>query len=153
MPDKALYCRGDVVQVDTWVCASGKNGMRRDWLVRDCKTGETLTRASRYMFPQFSWQQLFASQKKEREKTDLYNYSNNWDYSYFPSNDSVWVMMNKQTRKLSKIPGEVRGEIEPYFANSPPIVEEDGRKLPKLDDDSADYIRTGLTVSYNTSLG
>ena len=96
---------------------------------------------------------MFASQKKEREKTDLYNYSNNWDYSYFPSNDSVWVMMNKQTRKLSKIPGEVRGEIEPYFANSPPIVEEDGRKLPKLDDDSADYIRTGLTVSYNTSLG
>ncbi|KGN65382.1 palmitoyl-acyl carrier protein thioesterase, chloroplastic [Cucumis sativus] len=99
---------GDVVQVDTWVCASGKNGMRRDWLVRDCKTGETLTRAS-----------------------------------------SVWVMMNKQTRKLSKIPGEVRGEIEPYFANSPPIVEEDGRKLPKLDDDSADYIRTGLTPRWS----
>lgn len=46
-----LFCRGDVVQVDTWVCASGKNGMRRDWLVRDCKTGETLTRASRYRFP------------------------------------------------------------------------------------------------------
>lgn len=57
-------------------------------------------------------------------------------------------MMNKQTRKLSKIPGEVRGEIEPYFANSPPIVEEDGRKLPKLDDNTADYIRSGLTVSY-----
>jgi len=29
------------------VSASGKNGMRRDWLVRDAKTGETLTRASR----------------------------------------------------------------------------------------------------------
>ena len=39
--------RGDVVQVDTWVSTSGKNGMRRDWCVRDCKTGETLTRASR----------------------------------------------------------------------------------------------------------
>ncbi|KAJ6381846.1 hypothetical protein OIU77_030495 [Salix suchowensis] len=38
---------GDVVQVDTWVSASGKNGMRRDWLVRDAKTGETLARASR----------------------------------------------------------------------------------------------------------
>ncbi|KAM0037134.1 putative oleoyl-[acyl-carrier-protein] hydrolase [Helianthus debilis subsp. tardiflorus] len=38
---------GDVVQVDTWVAASGKNGMRRDWLIRDCKTGEILTRASR----------------------------------------------------------------------------------------------------------
>ncbi|KAE8671405.1 Palmitoyl-acyl carrier protein thioesterase [Hibiscus syriacus] len=38
---------GDVVQVDTWVSASGKNGMRRDWLVSDSKTGEILTRATR----------------------------------------------------------------------------------------------------------
>lgn len=36
-----------MVQVDTWVAASGKNGMRRDWLIRDCKTGDILTRASR----------------------------------------------------------------------------------------------------------
>lgn len=42
--------RGDVVEVDTWVSQSGKNGMRRDWLVRDCNTGETLTRASRLVF-------------------------------------------------------------------------------------------------------
>jgi len=42
--------RGDVVEVDTWVSQSGKNGMRRDWLVRDCNTGETLTRASRLDF-------------------------------------------------------------------------------------------------------
>lgn len=33
--------------MDTWVAASGKNGMRRDWLVRDSNTGEVLTRASR----------------------------------------------------------------------------------------------------------
>ncbi|KAE8718788.1 Palmitoyl-acyl carrier protein thioesterase [Hibiscus syriacus] len=38
---------GDVVQVDTWVSASGKNDMRRDWLVSDSKTGETLTRVTR----------------------------------------------------------------------------------------------------------
>ncbi|KAJ7956607.1 Acyl-[acyl-carrier-protein] hydrolase [Quillaja saponaria] len=99
---------GDVVQVDTRVSASGKNGMRRDWLLRDCKTGETLTRAS-----------------------------------------SVWVMMNKLTRKLSKIPEEVRGEIEPYFFNTPPVVDEDSRKLPKLDDNSADYIHSGLTPRWN----
>lgn len=99
---------GDVVQVDTWVCASGKNGMRRDWIIRDCKTGETLTRAS-----------------------------------------SVWVMMNKQTRRLSKIPDAVRAEIEPYFMDSSPIVDEDGRKLPKLDDSTADYIRTGLTPRWS----
>lgn len=43
----------DVVQVDTWVAASGKNGMRCDWLVRDCRTGDILTRASRW--EQFSF--------------------------------------------------------------------------------------------------
>lgn len=43
----SICFRGDVVQVETWVSASGKNGMRRDWLLRDSKTGEILTRASR----------------------------------------------------------------------------------------------------------
>ncbi|KAL2338305.1 hypothetical protein Fmac_012751 [Flemingia macrophylla] len=99
---------GDVVQVDTWVSASGKNGMRRDWVLRDCKTGEILTRAS-----------------------------------------SVWVMMNKLTRRLSKIPEEVREEIGSYFVDSDPILEEDNRKLPKLDDKTADYIRTGLTPRWS----
>lgn len=99
---------GDVVQVDTWVAASGKNGMRRDWLVRDSKTGDILTRAS-----------------------------------------SLWVMMNKETRRLAKIPDEVRAEIAGYFVDSPPIVDEDGRKLPKLDDKTAEYIRTGLTPRWS----
>ncbi|RDX67883.1 Palmitoyl-acyl carrier protein thioesterase, chloroplastic [Mucuna pruriens] len=98
---------GDVVQVDTWVSASGKNGMRRDWLLRDIKTGEILTRAS-----------------------------------------SVWVMMNKLTRRLSKIPEEVRGEIGCYFVDSAPVVEEDNRKLSKIDD-TANFIRTGLSPRWN----
>lgn len=55
-------------------------------------------------------------------------------------------MMNKQTRKLSKVPEEVRNEIEPYFVDAPPIVDEDSRKLPKLEDAAADYIQSGLTV-------
>lgn len=38
---------GDVVEVDTWVGASGKNGMRRDWHVRDYKSGQTILRADR----------------------------------------------------------------------------------------------------------
>ncbi|KAM0969504.1 hypothetical protein ACFX13_018015 [Malus domestica] len=99
---------GDVVQVDTWVSASGKNGMRRDWIIQDLKTGQILTRAS-----------------------------------------SVWVMMNKVTRRLSKMPDEVRGEIESFFMNSPPVVEEDGRKLPKLDDKTADFVRSGLTPRWS----
>ncbi|KAL7168237.1 hypothetical protein ACSBR2_038635 [Camellia fascicularis] len=99
---------GDVVQVDTWVAASGKNGMRCDWLVRDCRTGDILTRAS-----------------------------------------SVWVMMNKETRRLSKIPNEVRGEIGTFFVDLPPVVDEDSRKLPKLDESTADYIRNGLTPRWS----
>ncbi|XP_073043273.1 palmitoyl-acyl carrier protein thioesterase, chloroplastic-like [Primulina eburnea] len=95
---------GDVIQVDTWVAASGKNGMRRDWLIRDRSTGDILTRAS-----------------------------------------SQWVMMNKETRRLAKIPDEVRDEIGGYFVDSPPVVDQESRKLPKLDDTTADYIRTGLT--------
>ncbi|XP_068343628.1 palmitoyl-acyl carrier protein thioesterase, chloroplastic-like [Pyrus communis] len=99
---------GDLVQVDTWVSASGKNGMRRDWIIQDLKTGQILTRAS-----------------------------------------SVWVMMNKVTRRLSKMPDEVRGEIESFFMNSSPVVEEDGRKLPKLDDKTADVVRSGLTPRWS----
>lgn len=98
----------DVVNVETWVSASGKNGMRRDWLIRNAKTGETLTRAT-----------------------------------------SLWVMMNKLTRRLSKMPDEVRQEIEPYFLNSDPVVDEDSRKLPKLDDSTADYVRRGLTPRWS----
>lgn len=56
-------------------------------------------------------------------------------------------MMNKKTRRLSKIPEEVRAEIEPYFMNSDPVVDEDNRKLPKLHENTADIIRTGITVS------
>lgn len=56
-------------------------------------------------------------------------------------------MMNKETRRLSKIPDEVREEIGGYFVDFPPVVEEDGEKLPKLDDQTAQHIRSGLTVS------
>lgn len=95
---------GDNVEIVTWVAASGKNGMRRDWLIRDGRTGETLSRAT-----------------------------------------SNWVTMNKQTRKLSKLPEEVRMELEPYFMENDPVLEEDSRRLMKLDDSSAPYIQKGLS--------
>ena len=62
---------------------------------------------------------------------------------------SVWVMMNKLTRReLSKIPEEVQREIELYFVNSDPVVEEDSRKLTKLDNETADFFFCfGLSVS------
>ncbi|KAI3801894.1 hypothetical protein L1987_30011 [Smallanthus sonchifolius] len=39
---------GGDVEVSTWVAQNGKNSMRRCWLLRDSKTGEILTRASRW---------------------------------------------------------------------------------------------------------
>ena len=39
--------RGDLVEIDTWVDAAGKNGMRRDWIIRDYSTQKIITRATR----------------------------------------------------------------------------------------------------------
>lgn len=54
--------------------------------------------------------------------------------------------MNKHTRRLSKIPEEARAEIEPHFVERSAILDEDSRKLPKLDDGTADFVREGLKV-------
>lgn len=96
---------GDVVEMDTWVAASGKNGMRRDWLVRDYKTGQILARAT-----------------------------------------STWVMMSRTTRKLSKMPEEVRAEISPYFLERSAIKDDTllTHKILRLNDD-AECVRSGLT--------
>jgi fatty acyl-ACP thioesterase B len=39
--------RGDVVEIDTWVASSGKNGMRRDWIIRDRNTKNMIAGATR----------------------------------------------------------------------------------------------------------
>jgi len=36
-----------VLDIDTWVGSSGKNGMRRDWLIRGRNSGDTFVRATR----------------------------------------------------------------------------------------------------------
>jgi fatty acyl-ACP thioesterase B len=41
-------CWGDTVEVDTWVGTHGKNGMRRDWHIRDSMTGHTILKATRF---------------------------------------------------------------------------------------------------------
>ncbi|CAK7349654.1 unnamed protein product [Dovyalis caffra] len=82
---------GEVMEVDTWVGASGKNGMRRDWLIRSDATGEVLVRAT-----------------------------------------STWVMMNQQTRRLSKMPVVVREEISPWFIEKKAFEEEIPEKINKL---------------------
>ncbi|KAI3811960.1 hypothetical protein L1987_16658 [Smallanthus sonchifolius] len=93
---------GEILEIDTWVGASGKNGMRRDWEIRSHTTGIVFARAT-----------------------------------------STWVMMNEKTRRLSKMPDEVRGEISPWFILKQAIKEESPEKIDKLDD-NAKYINSGL---------
>ncbi|KAM0828292.1 hypothetical protein ACQ4PT_067644 [Festuca glaucescens] len=83
---------GEVLEIDTWVGSSGKNGMRRDWLIRGRGSGNVFVRAT-----------------------------------------STWVMMNKNTRRLSKMPDEVRAEISPWFIDRHAIQEEATEKIIKLD--------------------
>lgn len=40
---------GDVVEIDTWISACRKNGMRRDLLLRDCCTGKIIARGTSYL--------------------------------------------------------------------------------------------------------
>ncbi|GAA0143978.1 esterase [Lithospermum erythrorhizon] len=101
---------GDFVEIDTWVDAAGKNGMRRDWVIRDCKTQKIITRAT-----------------------------------------STWVTMNRETRKLSKIPDEVKCEIQPFYLNREAIKEEDTdrEKIEKLNSKTAERVRSGLAPRWS----
>ncbi|XP_059658366.1 palmitoyl-acyl carrier protein thioesterase, chloroplastic-like [Cornus florida] len=93
---------GEVLEIDTWVGASGKNGMRRDWLIRSHATGHVFARAT-----------------------------------------STWVMMNQQTRRLSKMPEEVRAEILPWFIDKQAIKEDAPEKIEKLDE-KAKFVNSDL---------
>ncbi|KAF5745229.1 palmitoyl-acyl carrier protein thioesterase chloroplastic-like [Tripterygium wilfordii] len=84
---------GEVLEIDTWVGASGKHGMRRDWLIRSQATGHIFARAT-----------------------------------------STWVMMNQHTRRLSKMPEEVRAEISPWFIEKQAIKDDVSEKIRKLDE-------------------
>ena len=60
--------------------------------------------------------------------------------------------MNRQTRRLSKIPEEVREEVIPFYLDRVAIATEknDSEKISKLTDETAERVRTGLAVSVKT---
>ncbi|PWA90340.1 Acyl-ACP thioesterase [Artemisia annua] len=60
---------------------------------------------------------------------------------------SNWVMMNKETRRLSKYPDEVRAELEQYYLDTPPILEDDTKNDMELDK-SVEYVRKGLLATW-----
>ena len=57
--------------------------------------------------------------------------------------------MNHETRRLTKIPEQVRQEVVPFYLNRIAIAEEknDIQKIDKLTDGNAERIRSGLEVS------
>ena len=62
---------------------------------------------------------------------------------------STWVIMNRETRRLSKIPDEVRNEVTPFYLDRDAIATEniDHEKIEKLTDETAVRIRPGIAVS------
>lgn len=59
--------------------------------------------------------------------------------------NSTWVMMNRKTRRLSKMPEEVRAEIAPWFIEKQAITEDVLEKIVKLDN-KAKYLNKDLKV-------
>ncbi|KAL6011528.1 hypothetical protein ACLOJK_001976 [Asimina triloba] len=109
---------GEVVDINTWVGTSGKNGMRRDWVIRSHLTGHVFARATR------------------QENLGLSFFLILWEV--FSSAD-----LYKKTRRLSKMPDEVRAEISPWFIDRYAIEENGQEKIIKLDD-NAMYVNSDL---------
>ncbi|KAK3007543.1 hypothetical protein RJ639_014548 [Escallonia herrerae] len=42
----------DVVEIETWCQSEGRIGTRRDWILKDCASGEVIGRATRLSFPE-----------------------------------------------------------------------------------------------------
>ncbi|XP_057820560.2 palmitoyl-acyl carrier protein thioesterase, chloroplastic isoform X2 [Cryptomeria japonica] len=61
----------------------------------------------------------------------------------------LWTVMNTKTRKLSKIPNEVREELQPYFNDKKIIEEEVTQKSNKFEDSTPPYVRSDLTPHWS----
>lgn len=57
---------------------------------------------------------------------------------------SYWLFINKETKKVVRMPDDLRETSAPYLMDSDPIVKDDGKEFPELDGTTADYICGGL---------
>ncbi|KAF7124229.1 hypothetical protein RHSIM_Rhsim12G0088000 [Rhododendron simsii] len=94
--------RGEVIEIETWIAASGRNGIRRDWVLRDLASGVVFAVAT-----------------------------------------STLVAMNKQTRRVSKMPEEVRDELSTFFCEKQVLKENFKERIEKLND-KAKYVTSDL---------
>jgi len=61
-------CRSDVVEIETWCQGEGRIGTRRDWILKDCATGQVIGRATRYLLAVFAVQ---LASVKEQENLNI----------------------------------------------------------------------------------
>ncbi|KAJ4835420.1 hypothetical protein Tsubulata_025728, partial [Turnera subulata] len=101
---------GETVTFNTWIYSSGRNGIGRNWLLYDERTGEILIRA------------------------------NSWVWFWC----SVYVMMNKKTRKLAKLVQSVRDEFGLSLTDDVSIFPSDTQSRYQIDVNTADYVCTSL---------
>ncbi|KAI3714736.1 hypothetical protein L6452_21695 [Arctium lappa] len=57
---------------------------------------------------------------------------------------SIIMMMNKKTRRISKIPDEVQAELKQIYVDTQFIFEDDTRKWSKLDENTIDHVCNGI---------
>ncbi|KAL7600468.1 hypothetical protein Lser_V15G24081 [Lactuca serriola] len=57
---------------------------------------------------------------------------------------SFWVMMNSKTRKLSKIPNEIRAKLEQIYVDKPPLVEQVTRTWSTSEKNINEHMCKGL---------
>lgn len=91
----------------------------------------------------------YKSNKVANEFTLVEKILNEFDWMHI-CKCSTWAIMNRETRRLSKIPDEVRQELQPFYLDRAAIATEnmDTQNIQKLSDQIANRIRTGLAVSY-----
>ncbi|KAK1293797.1 hypothetical protein QJS10_CPA16g00915 [Acorus calamus] len=62
----------------------------------------------------------------------------------------TWVIMHRETRRLSKIPEQVRKEVTPFYLDREVMaVDNDANKIDKLNEETAENIRSGLAPRWS----
>ncbi|KAJ7299846.1 hypothetical protein O6H91_Y139900 [Diphasiastrum complanatum] len=84
---------GDVVEIDTCMGWSGKNGVRRDYVVRDYNSGEILCTST-----------------------------------------SSLVIINRDSRRISRIPNDVRDELSSYLFDTYLLKDDLSQRIAKMDE-------------------
>jgi hypothetical protein len=70
--------RRSLLEIDTWFCTEGRNAVRRDWTVKEVRTGEIIARATRYASVGSAWflvrvqfLKFYRERERERESSSV----------------------------------------------------------------------------------